>query len=430
MPQQLKILIIGAGIAGTALAFWLAKLGHDVTVIERYPELRASGLQIDLRGHGIEVMKRMGLEQAFRDVAVHETGLEVVDGAGRQWAWFPANTSGKGPQSFTSEWELMRGDMCRIMHDRSKKWGAKYVFGKTVVTFDEGSTAQEPGSGVDVTFSDGSTDRFDLMVGADGASSRTRRMLLSPDKDVLQYMRQSIAYFTLPREQKPGEDRRGTGYFTTGGRGVLIRRHDPHLIQVYLLFNSHYLENVKRGDVPAEKAALAKVFRGAGWRVDEFLKGMLEGADDFYCAHAGVVKLDAWSSGTGHVVLLGDAGYSTAVNGTGTTAAMVGAYVLAGEIGPDGDKDDLGAALKRYDDKLRPYAKQLQPNISSQGSEWGWWERFKESRLAIGMLYALFAVASLVRLDRLAMRFFPTSRNGWDLPDYPLLVDGINEPRG
>jgi 2-polyprenyl-6-methoxyphenol hydroxylase-like FAD-dependent oxidoreductase len=59
----MKVLIIGEGIAGNALAFWLSKLGHDVTVFEWFPSLRATGLQIDLRGHGIEVLRRMGLEK-------------------------------------------------------------------------------------------------------------------------------------------------------------------------------------------------------------------------------------------------------------------------------------------------------------------------------------------------------------------------------
>ena len=46
----MKVLISGAGIAGNAIAFWLSKLGHTVTVIERFPSLRATGLQLDLRG--------------------------------------------------------------------------------------------------------------------------------------------------------------------------------------------------------------------------------------------------------------------------------------------------------------------------------------------------------------------------------------------
>lgn len=72
---RLKVLTCGAGIAGNALAFWLAKLGHDITVIERFPSLRATGLQIDLRGPGIQVMRRMGLEEAFQAKTVAEQGL-------------------------------------------------------------------------------------------------------------------------------------------------------------------------------------------------------------------------------------------------------------------------------------------------------------------------------------------------------------------
>lgn len=79
MPPPLKILIVGAGIAGNALAFWLSKLGNRVTVIERYPTLRVNGLQLDLRGHGIEVIKRMGLEQAIRAKCVPEGEYHLIE---------------------------------------------------------------------------------------------------------------------------------------------------------------------------------------------------------------------------------------------------------------------------------------------------------------------------------------------------------------
>jgi 2-polyprenyl-6-methoxyphenol hydroxylase-like FAD-dependent oxidoreductase len=76
---QMKVLISGAGITGNALAYWLSKLGHDVTVIERFPELRTTGLQVDLRGPGVEVLKLMGLDQAFRAKSVPEQGTLIVD---------------------------------------------------------------------------------------------------------------------------------------------------------------------------------------------------------------------------------------------------------------------------------------------------------------------------------------------------------------
>lgn len=80
---QLKVLISSTGIAGNALTFWLSHQQHDVTVIERYPDLRSTGLQIDIRGHGIEVLKRTGLETAFRTVSVKEQGLEFVNSTGK-----------------------------------------------------------------------------------------------------------------------------------------------------------------------------------------------------------------------------------------------------------------------------------------------------------------------------------------------------------
>lgn len=84
--SRLKILICGGGIAGNALAFWLSKLSHDVTVIERWPGLRTSGLQLDLRGHGIEDMKRMGLDKAIRSKCANEAGTELLDSSGKSWA--------------------------------------------------------------------------------------------------------------------------------------------------------------------------------------------------------------------------------------------------------------------------------------------------------------------------------------------------------
>lgn len=158
VPQSmapLKVLICGGGIAGNALAFWLTKSDHEVTVVERYPDLRVTGLQVDLRGPGIEVLKRMGLNEGFRAHAVNEEGMQVVSSSGKEWAYFPANRSGKGNQTFTSDYEIMRGDLTRLIYNGSK---AKYLFSTSVESY------EDKGDSVEVVFSDGKTDRFDLYV--------------------------------------------------------------------------------------------------------------------------------------------------------------------------------------------------------------------------------------------------------------------------
>lgn len=152
---RLKVLICGGGISGNALAYWLTKSDHDVTIVERYPDLRVTGLQVDLRGPGIEVLKLMGLNEGFRAHAAKEEGMQVVSSSGREWAYFPANKSGAGAQSFTSDYEIMRGDLTRLLHGAS---GAKILFGTSIERY------EDKGDCVEVVFSDGQTEQFDLYV--------------------------------------------------------------------------------------------------------------------------------------------------------------------------------------------------------------------------------------------------------------------------
>lgn len=326
MPR-LKVLINGAGIAGNALAFWLSKQGHAVTVLEQHPCLRTSGLQIDLRGHGVEVLKRMGLEDSLRAKAAPEQGMEIVDKSGRRRAFFPANRSGKGVQAFTTEHEIMRGDLCRILYDATKD-RADYKFGTSVENLE-----QEDG-GVKARLTNGTTGRFDLVVGADGQWSRTRKILFGPASSDAFHPLDGlhVGYCTVPKPIQDNEEYIATCYIAPGNRGVMTRRHSPHEIQAYLGYrtDSEHIMNAYRGGIEKEKEAVAEVLEGAGWRTEELVEAM-KGSGDFYLERMGLVKLPSWSSG--RVALLGDAAYCpSATTGMGTTSAVVGAYVLAGEV--------------------------------------------------------------------------------------------------
>lgn len=173
----MRILISGGGVAGPSLAFWLSKLGHNITLVERWPTLRTTGQQIDLRGPGIQVMKQMGLMDLFRSYAVSERGLQFVDDSGRQKAFFPVNKSGTGLQSFTTDYEIMRGDLCRMLYEVTKD-RVKYLFGTHIANL------QQHDDAVAVTFSDGTVDRFHLVVGADGQGSRTRKISRVPNAQI------------------------------------------------------------------------------------------------------------------------------------------------------------------------------------------------------------------------------------------------------
>ncbi|KAI1426389.1 hypothetical protein F5Y12DRAFT_713118 [Xylaria sp. FL1777] len=423
MPP-LKILISGGGIAGNALAFWLSKIGHDITVVERFPSLRDTGLQLDLRGHGIEVMKRMGLKEAFEAQVAPEKGMQLVDKNGRRRAFFPATAPGEGVQNFTTEFEIMRGDICRILHDAAVKHGTKFVFGTSIEKLDD------RGSSVAVSFADGKNDSFDLVVGADGLNSRTRKMMLGPGvKDGLRPLDGVVSgYFTMPRPMREGEDYLATVYMAPGNRGFMIRRSNPEKLQVYIGGKTDAFDNVPRGDVKAEKAVMTEMMRGAGWETETFVQAM-NTDNDFYLERMALVKLDRWFRG--RVVLVGDAAWCpTANTGMGTTSSIVGAYILAGEIGrhcgrgtrklagKSNTGDNIAKALASYDTKFRPFMDQVQKGIG-EGSGWGY--SLLSSAFGVSLVYVFASVVSFFRVNVGAMMLKEQVKD-WDLPDYEELL--------
>ncbi|KAG2172614.1 hypothetical protein INT44_002629 [Umbelopsis vinacea] len=403
----LKILICGGGCAGPSLALWLARAGHHVTVVERFPALRASGAQIDIRAQGIEVVKRMGLIDVVRSNVVDEAGMSFVDKHNNTKATILANKSGKGAQTATSEFEIMRGDLVRILYDATKD-NVSYIFGVTVERFEQDEDH------VEVHFSDGRTDTFDLLVGADGQGSRIRKAIMSPDAPE-PYRRLGLYtfYWFVPRIEM--DTNLAKVYHAPGGRIVMSRSHNPTESQVYCAFldESEETRSIPKGSVEKQKEFLTQKFSGAGWQTDRFLEG-LKTTDNFYCQEVVQVKIDSWYKN--RVVLLGDAGYCPSpVTGMGTTAGLVGAYVLAGEI--NRNSDDLPQAFENYDKTLRPFIDEIQ--VFNKGAlryiypqtEWG-----------ISILHFVVGAICFLRIPELVARFSSEERGGWKLPDYQTAV--------
>ena len=185
----MNILISGAGITGNALAFWLSKLGHKVTIVERAPSLRASDLQINLRSHGVKFSDRWALNRAK---SIPEQGMQMVDKTGKRRAYFSANDSAKMTFGFSTSYEIMSH------HVRRRQDSNKYVFGTSIESFEEKEDE------VGVRFTNGTMDQFDLLAGTDGQGSRTRRMMLGDGApDAFKPLRALyVSYFTIPDQSK------------------------------------------------------------------------------------------------------------------------------------------------------------------------------------------------------------------------------------
>ncbi|MEU4983111.1 FAD-dependent oxidoreductase [Streptomyces sp. NPDC021969] len=402
----LKVLICGGGVAGQALAHWLARGGHRVTVVERFPALRATGAQVDLRGEGIEAVERMGLLDAVRSRLVDEAGVAFVDGRGRKRATIMANTSGRGRQTLTSEYEIMRGDLVRILHEAARE-EVDHVFGTSVESFEQDERR------VVAHFSDGSSDAFDLLVGADGQGSRIRRALLPPDAPD-PYWRVGIhmAYWFVPRIASDSNIR--DTYLAPGGRMIMRRSHNPTETQVYFVLRerSARASAVHREPVERQRRFWTDRFRDAGWQTARFLDGM-ERTESFYSQEVVQLRTGTWSRG--RVVLVGDAAHcASPYSGMGTSGALVGAYVLAGELNRHGH--DLPTALANYDTVLRPFVDEIQAEVKPHLLRLG----MPGSPLAVDAFHAVTALACRLRVPDLVARRSKSDRGGdWRLPDLP-----------
>lgn len=345
-----SILVSGASIAGPAAASWLAAAGWDVTVVERSDHLRDEGQNVDLRGTGREVVRRMGLEDAARSRHTSETGTALVDEDGRAYAAWPTGSEDvRSVSSPTAELEILRGQLARLLYDHSAD-SAEYLFGDRITAL------HDDGSGVDVEFSRSGGRRFDAVVIAEGLRSQTRRLLF-PDAQV-EELGYFVAYATIPRTG--ADDRQWRMHLAGKGRVVHLRPDDVGSTRAMLSLKSD-VRGLDRLDRDAVVAVLRATYGDAGWETPRILAAL----DDapLYVDQIAQVRLPAWHRG--RVALLGDAAWCAGPFGTGTTNAITGAYVLAGELGAT--PDDIPGAFARYEELLRPSTDRAQSFVPGAG---------------------------------------------------------------
>ncbi|TDT29300.1 2-polyprenyl-6-methoxyphenol hydroxylase-like FAD-dependent oxidoreductase [Streptomyces sp. BK208] len=335
------VLVAGASIAGPALAHWLHRRGAEVTVVERAPELRPGGQAVDARGVAKEVIRRMGLDAAVRAACTDTAGAHTVDVHGQVLETFRADD--EGGDGFIADIEILRGDLSQLLHDDTRD-RVEYLFGDRIAGLSQDA------DGVDVVFAGGDRRRFDLVVGADGLHSPLRAMVFGPHERFLRHLGHVLAFYSVPNAF--GLDRWLLEYQDPeSGRSALLRPIQDATRAMTMFYFAVSDFDVDHRDVVAQKRLLRERMAGLGWLVPDIL-AHLDDTPDFYLDQVAQVMMDRWSSG--RVGLLGDAAFSSSpMSGQGTGLALVGAYVLAGELAAAGWDPDAGFA--RYESRMRPY---------------------------------------------------------------------------
>ncbi|MFI6167650.1 FAD-dependent monooxygenase [Nocardia sp. NPDC051052] len=345
---ELRVLIAGGGIGGNAVALQLLRAGIRPTVVERAEAPRPGGQAVDLRGPSREVAERMGLMPGIRKYQLDERGMKFVDAAGRDVVRMPTELfEGKGG---VAEIELTRGDFNQVLLDAlAVAGGVDYRYGERIIELDQDE------AGVEVTFASGEQQRFDIVIGADGLHSGTRRMVFGPEEQFSTYLGGYMSFFTLPTPDST-ENNWFTMHSLVGATNIGLRPDaDPATSKALVTIRTD-ADPALRRDVSAQQELIRQRLAGGGWEAARITAAMAD-ATDFYFDDLARIDMPTWSKG--RVVLLGDAGYcSSPLTGNGTAMALIGAYVLAGEIATHaGDPEQ---ALARYEEVLRPFIAKAQ----------------------------------------------------------------------
>ncbi|MCX0271227.1 FAD-dependent monooxygenase [Nocardia zapadnayensis] len=334
-----RVLVAGASIAGPALAHWLCRRGAEVTVVERAPELRPGGQAVDARGIAKEVIARMGLDAAVRAARTETAGAYTVDAEGNVLETYRSDDN--GGDGYIAEIEILRGDLSRVLHEDTRD-RVGYIFGDRIAELTQDA------DGVDVAFEGGGRRRFDLVIGADGLHSALRAMAFGPHERFIRHLGHVLAFYSVPNEF--GLDRWLLDYQESGRSAGLRPLRDATRAMAMLSFPAADLD-VDHRDIAAQKRLLREQMAGLGWWTPRIL-AHLDDTPDFYLDQVAQVVMDRWS--IGRVGLLGDAAFSSSpMSGAGTGLALVGAYLLAGELAAAAWEPEAGFA--GYERRMRSF---------------------------------------------------------------------------
>jgi len=406
----MKIAINGAGVAGPALAYWLHRNGHEPVLIERAPALRTGGYVIDFWGVGYTVAERMGLlpDVLRAGYSFHE--LRFVDDQGHREGGFSVDVFQKTTQGRLTS--IPRGDLASVIYN-AVEGKVETLFGNSIRAIDEHE------DGVDVTFDDGSSRDFDLVVGADGLHSRVRKLVFGPEEEFAKDLGYRVATFMIdgyrPRDEGlyvlhgvPG--RQCARLSLRNGRTAFL-----------LVFRADLMQGPEPASTAETRALLRTIYGGMGWECPQILDAMW-GVSDIYFDHVSQIRMPVWSKG--RTILIGDAAASVSLlAGEGTGLALAEAYVLAGEL--ERAKGDHVQAFRTYEELLRPFLKDKQKAAESFASS-----VVPETRFGMWIRNQATKIMRLPKMTEMLMG--GTMRDDFDLPDYGNAAEptGLAVPTG
>lgn len=391
----MKVAINGIGVAGPTLAYWLRRLGHEPVLFEKATALRTGGYLIDFWGLGYAIAERMGILASLRARGYEIQRMRMVDRHGREEAHVDLSPMREALHGrFVS---IARSDLARALFEACE--GIPARFGVSIVGI-EGN-----GNGSVVTLSDGTRERFDVVVGADGLHSAVRALAFGPESQFEHFLGCFIAAFRV-RGYRHRDELTHVSHTVRGRQvGRVSLRNDETL--VLLVWRAEPAASNIARDREEQQLAVRRAFGDMGWETPELLAAM-DDAVDFYFDRVSQIHISRWSAGS--VVLAGDAAAcASLLAGEGSGLAMLEAYVLAGEL--HRANGDASLAFTEYERRLRGF-------VAAKQDSAVWFRGFFAPQTTLGLAVRNLAVHAF-SLPFVAKPLMARSlRDNLELPEY------------
>lgn len=339
----MKILVSGAGIAGLTSAFWLNHYGFEVMVIERAPAIRDEGYMVDFYGEGVQVAKAMGILDKLYALSSDIKHVNIVNDNGSKVGGMKISDIQKAMEDSNSGYmPLMRGHLERTIYEALPKQ-VEFRFATTITHIENSTEA------TNVTFSDGRTEQFDLIIGAEGIHSSTRELVFGDEQ---QFKVKMNAHIAIVRLVSAGKNHKGVAKtnMNIGNFLATFATKNGDLIAVFAYNHSGSISH----DHDKALALLKKTYLNT----NQFANDIIDQITDdtyIYADEVSQIRMDNWHKG--RVALVGDASAClTLLSGQGSLMAMAESYVLARELSLA--KGDHHIAFKAYQDTLMSTIKQ------------------------------------------------------------------------
>ncbi len=341
-----KVLISGASFAGLCTAYWMNKLGYQVTIVETARSIKKGGTPVNIMGQTIGVIKRMGL---FEQVVANQIIMQGSEFKNADDVTVRQELGRQNHPEREEEYEIERDVLLNLLYGTVKN-DVEFIYDDSITGL------KETGNYVTATFKRQPDQNFSLVFGCDGIHSVVRKLWFGPEAKYSHFLG---AYFSISIVDRLLIPEFSMQLYSEPGKSVMLNAYNGKT-DICLAFTSEQEIIYDYRNEQQKRSLIIEAFKNVGWRTPELLREV-EQCNTFYFDKLCQLKMPSWTKG--RVALVGDAGYCPSpAAGRGGSIAIDGAAALAEAF--EKYPADVEQAFQYYNQSFRPFVEEVQTGVT------------------------------------------------------------------